>query len=221
MIESSTSAGLKPVSQRRSQETLQRIVDAFAAALEETSFEALTVAEICRRAGCSVGTFYGRVESKEHLLGHLCERAYDQLGAVVEQLAQSEPYADCTLEEMLAAQSQALVALHAERRGVIRAIVVHARRHDELADATRSFNARMVASFAGGWRRRRSPRHAEVPAGTAELAAIMAAAFLREAVVFGRLWPSMDEVATQDISRALVRMLLGMFAPHLVANATP
>ncbi|MGB1699548.1 MAG: TetR/AcrR family transcriptional regulator, partial [Nannocystaceae bacterium] len=66
------SPAIKPVSQQRSQRTLQRIIDAFAMLLHTKTFEEITVAEICRAAGCSVGSFYGRVASKDDLLGHLC-----------------------------------------------------------------------------------------------------------------------------------------------------
>ena len=39
----------------------------------------ITVQDICGRAGCSIGTFYGRVESKEGLLDLLRDRVYAEV----------------------------------------------------------------------------------------------------------------------------------------------
>ena len=204
----SDGATLKPASQRRSQRTLRRIVDAFAAALDEQCFEEVTVADVCRRAGCSVGTFYGRVASKDDLLTHLCEQTYEELDVRIRELTE-DAGDDGGLEVRLRAQSRALVSLHEERRGVIRAVVVHARRGADFAAATRAFNDRLVAAFAGSWQAHLEEMGHPEPTLATERAAIMAAAFLREAVVFGHLWPGMEGAGATTLADELVMMILG------------
>lgn len=72
-------AWVKPPQQTRSEETLQRMLDAAAHLLEKKSWDEVGVAELARRAKASVGAFYARFEDKDGLLHHLhavwCEEA--------------------------------------------------------------------------------------------------------------------------------------------------
>ena len=59
--------------QARSRRTLERIVNAGLALLEEGGADAVTVQAVVARAGSSVGSFYARFRGKEDLLAHLRE----------------------------------------------------------------------------------------------------------------------------------------------------
>jgi AcrR family transcriptional regulator len=59
---------VRPPKQRRSQESLERVVEASMRLLEENGFEGFTVQDVSRRAGVSVGAIYSRFGSKESLL---------------------------------------------------------------------------------------------------------------------------------------------------------
>ena len=59
----------EPPQQRRSQESLERYLDAAEAIIRESGFGSLTLAEVARRAGYSIGGFYSRFASKDALLG--------------------------------------------------------------------------------------------------------------------------------------------------------
>jgi AcrR family transcriptional regulator len=63
----------KPPTQARSRKTLERIVGAGLALLEQGGPDAVTVQAVVARAGSSVGSFYARFRSKEDLLEHLRE----------------------------------------------------------------------------------------------------------------------------------------------------
>ncbi len=73
--------GQIPARQARSQRTEERIVAAAVDLLGEKGFDGMTVGEIARRAGISVGGFYARFPGKEALLQYLNN---DVLGAVRE-----------------------------------------------------------------------------------------------------------------------------------------
>ena len=59
---------VRPPQQRRSRESYERVLDAAHALLEENGFEGLTVQEVARRSGVSVGAIYERFGNKETLL---------------------------------------------------------------------------------------------------------------------------------------------------------
>src|SRR2546430_7916872 len=66
----------RPPQQTRSQETLDRILDAAERVLDEKSFTEATLAEIMERAGVTVGAFYRRFPDKDALLHLLDERFF-------------------------------------------------------------------------------------------------------------------------------------------------
>ena len=74
---------VRPTCQERSQQTLERILDAAEELAIEKGFERATVAEIVRRAGSSVGAFYTRFADKDALLNYLLERFVEQAEATV------------------------------------------------------------------------------------------------------------------------------------------
>ena len=69
----------KPPQQSRSQETLDRILDAAEQVLAEKAFGEATLAEIMERAGVTVGAFYRRYPDKNALLRHLDERFFAEM----------------------------------------------------------------------------------------------------------------------------------------------
>jgi AcrR family transcriptional regulator len=61
-------ATVRPPKQKRSHESLERVLDASIQLLEEKGFDAFTVQEVSQRADVSVGAIYARFGSKESLL---------------------------------------------------------------------------------------------------------------------------------------------------------
>ena len=75
---------IRPPRQARSQETLDRILDAAEALVAEKGFEDSPVSEIVQRAESSVGAFYARFHDKEGLLHALYERYYEEAVATTD-----------------------------------------------------------------------------------------------------------------------------------------
>jgi AcrR family transcriptional regulator len=69
--------------QARSQETLQRFLDATQQLLEERPFEEITVADIVGRAGRTVGSFYARFDDKYGVLYELVTSVFTRVNDVV------------------------------------------------------------------------------------------------------------------------------------------
>src|SRR5258708_16818333 len=57
--------GILPTQQRRSQETTIALLEAAAAMLRERSLDELSIEDLCKRVGVTIGAFYGRFESKD------------------------------------------------------------------------------------------------------------------------------------------------------------
>ncbi len=203
--------------QERSRKTQQRILDAFEQALQTQTFEEVTVGAICERAGCSVGTFYGRFESKDVLLDHLRERIFGEVGQTLAQLFSPERATARSLPDLLLEQMEVLLDFHHQRKGVLRAVIVQARRQTAFAGPTREFNDTMLRLVTESWLVHRDDIAHPDPVAAAQQAALMAAGYLREAVVFGELWP-----AQQPIDRSTqLQMLHHMMVGYLVGLPSP
>ena len=63
-----TDPTVRPPKQRRSQESLERVLVAATKLLEEKGFEAFTIQDVSQRADVSVGAIYARFGSRENLL---------------------------------------------------------------------------------------------------------------------------------------------------------
>jgi AcrR family transcriptional regulator len=75
---------IKPPQQARSKKTLERVLDAAEDVIRERGVAGLTVSEVVRRAGSSVGAFYARFADKEGLLATLHERTCEEALATAE-----------------------------------------------------------------------------------------------------------------------------------------
>lgn len=116
--------------QARSQRTLEAILEATEALLEDRRFEQIPIAEIVLRAGVSNGSFYARFPGKDALLPELYRRYNDELPARVTRLRHR-----LAGEASLAAACEVLIDAIAQffegRRNLMRAITLYARTRPE------------------------------------------------------------------------------------------
>jgi AcrR family transcriptional regulator len=76
---SSEEPGLRPPQQRRSRESLERVLQAGATVLADRGYDGFTIGEVSRRAGVSVGSVYGRFENKDALVYEIHRRMLERL----------------------------------------------------------------------------------------------------------------------------------------------
>jgi len=113
--------------QERSRETMARIMDAAALILESRTFEQLTVAEIVKMAGTSVGAFYGRFRDKDGLLQALDERFFDEFESCIDALLMPSHWKDASIADMIRDMTQMLVDIYDRNTGVLRSLNLAAR----------------------------------------------------------------------------------------------
>ena len=173
-------------------------------------FDEVTVGQLCKGAACSVGSFYGRVESKDALLEHLRTRIYTEAAQSLEALADPAFASSRTLSELVREQARALVRFHITRRGAIKALVVQARRDHGFGEHTRAFNGEVLRRVSGSWLAHRDAIHHPNPELAVEQAALMVAGYLRESIVFGDLWPTEIELDEDAWVEQLHRLVLAV-----------
>lgn len=132
---------IRPGKQRRSERTLEAILDAAEELMAKKGYAATTVNEIAHRAGVTIGAFYGRFGSKEALLQGLLERLSHQTSEVfdrlIDDLAKDKPGFRHALERSM----EAMGWLYRERAPVLRAVNQAATTNSALRKRILTFNA--------------------------------------------------------------------------------
>jgi len=120
--------------QDRSRATLERVLASAEQLLDERLFDAISMADIARHAGVSVGVIYTRFSSKEALLPALFERHNAAVTGRMQSLFES-----LGREPLLHPRIRLVVdfAIDYNRRhfGLLRALTVHVRSHPESVPA--------------------------------------------------------------------------------------
>lgn len=108
--------------QDRSRRTLERIVRAALAILEEQGPDALTVQAVVSRARSSVGSFYARFGGKEDLLAYLDRRLWEEAMERWDAAVAARAWDALEMEERLEGAVRLLVEAHDARAASLRAL---------------------------------------------------------------------------------------------------
>lgn len=113
--------------QGRSAATLERVFSSTERLLDEKPFDAITVAEIVREAGSSVGSFYTRFPNKDALLEALDERYKEEGLAMTRRLLADGTWREADLHAAVRFIVNAIIAYHRRKPGLIRTLILRAR----------------------------------------------------------------------------------------------
>jgi AcrR family transcriptional regulator len=80
---------IRPPLQRRSQESLERVLQAGAELLLDVGYEGFTLQEVSKRSGVSIGSIYARAPSKEALILAIYDREMAKVSAANERLRET------------------------------------------------------------------------------------------------------------------------------------
>lgn len=180
----------RPPQQVRSQETLDRILDAAEQVLEEKAFGEATLAEIMDRAGVTVGAFYRRFPDKDALLHHLDERFFSELHRRADDVLAPEKWPGATARQIIAEFSIQAVDVYSTRRGLLRSLFLRARTDTVLQQSAMRVNQHFLEKL----RTVLMPLNGQInhpePERAIELGFMMMVGALRELIIFGEVWPS-------------------------------
>lgn len=203
--------------QRRSRETLDRIVRATRELLRDTVLEELSVEDIARRAKCSVGTFYQRFPSKDAILPYLLSTHYAEFAQRVEEMITATAKLD------LRGRSGAIVRLLAsvaiEDRGLIRTLVLrNQQRPESIPPAIRESASAMLEGIYDHLLECQDEIRHPHPRRAAAVGLLMVAASIRERLILGgttqaaALGIDADELASELVT-ALTSYLMNPVEP--------
>ena len=150
---SSFEPGIRPPQQRRSRESLERVLKAGERVLAENGYEGFTIAEVSRKAKVSVGSVYSRFDSKEALIRAIHLRMMERLSGAEEAVAGAPDDARADLATVVVRGVHALAGSMDRERKLLRAFMVRgavdpsiARPGSESSQATgRAFKTAILA----------------------------------------------------------------------------
>ncbi len=198
--------------QQRSRDTLDRLLRATRELLEETVFEDLTIQQIATRAGCSVGTVYGRFKNKDAILPRLLEMHYEELEAEAEE-AFEPGRRGVPLEDRVALVVRFLVSLAARQPGLIRALVLrNYQKPQSIPQSIRASAGRVLARVHGFLLEGRAEIKHPEPTTAVEIGLLMVVAASRERLVMTGATHSSslsfsNDVFVDELERSLLAYL--------------
>lgn len=140
-----------PPLQERSKHTLAAIVRGTLAALRSDDFDSLTMTDVARNAGVSVGTIYTRFADKEALLNYVISELLREQVQPFRELFRSERWVDVGLAQRTYHMIRALVHFAHNQPGLQRAIATRQVRRHGMLTAEDRHHRTQVRDAAASW----------------------------------------------------------------------
>lgn len=121
--------GILPTRQRRSQETTVALLEAGAEALRESTFDELSINDLCAKVGATIGAFYGRFESKDAFFNAMVELMVRQCLTAINTALSDEAIANATLNDLCRQIVGVVVHAIHHHEGVLRAAMQYKTTH--------------------------------------------------------------------------------------------
>lgn len=202
---------VRPPRQSRSQESLERILDAAEQVISEKGFDQATVAEIVRLANSSVGAFYGRFKEKDALLRCLHERFCEEAFATADAVLDPDRWHGKGIAQIFAETTPFLVDAFRQRGGLIAAFIVRATYDPGFTEAWASLGQHLTAKFRTLLLERADEIRHPDPALAVEFGLQMVLCTLDEMALFREVEGAglclVDDRLPQEMSRMLLTYL--------------
>ena len=139
---------ITPASQRRSQETLQAILGTAEQLLNEQPFDEVTIAQICRGAGCSPPSFYQRFRDKEALLHAIHERYTADAVRLIREFLDPGPWQGETVGKLVHSLVEAILEMERHSGGLRATAVRRSFTDARFADRIRTIRDELYGHLA-------------------------------------------------------------------------
>lgn len=202
---------ISPPRQSRTQQSLERLLDAAEELLLDKCFDDVHVAEVARRADTSVAAFYRRFTDKDALLHALHERLCEEVFATANDALRAERWEGAGVEEILASILPFFIEAFRSHASLDRAIHQRAL-SDELL---RERSMRLARHVITGLSALLLERHHEIHHPEPELAVSFALAQMTSLLVQHytagfleiELVPTSDEQVSRELARTCLTYL--------------
>jgi len=199
---------VRPPRQSRSQESLERILDAAEAVISAKGFDQATVAEIVRQANSSVGAFYGRFKEKNSLLRCLHKRFCEEAFATADAVLSPQRWQGASIAEILNEVVPFLVDAYRQRKGLISAFIIHATSDPGFSEAWTSLSKHLSQRFRALLLERSEEIHHQEPRLAIDFGLQMLLCILDELALCGDLDASGLKLPDDQLPAELTRMFL-------------
>lgn len=208
---------VRPPKQKRSRDSLERVLDAATALLEENGFEAFTIQDVSGRADVSVGAIYARFGSKENLLRAVHRRAMEALAAEQDVVASLDGGAELSAREAVVEAVNKVAAVFRGNDKLLRAFMHIGAVDDEIARRGSESSIALSRSFKDAVLAYRDSIPHPDPELAADVAFRMAYSTFARQVMYGPVFESDRPVEWDE----LVREVGSACACYLVSTAGP
>ena len=199
---------VRPPQQARSQQTLDRILDAAEALVTEKGFADTSVAEVARRAGSSVGAFYTRFRDKDGLLHALYERFLEQAVATADDALDPERWEGAAIAEILDEVVRFLVSIYRDSEGLLRAFVLRGRIDPEFQARQERLSHHVSRKLSELLVARRDEIATSEPERAASFGLTVVISTIEAAVLFGEMRSGTFIFSDDEIAAELTRVYL-------------
>lgn len=200
--------------QARSEQTLYRLLDAAEELIQEKGLADVSIPEIVRRAGSSVGGFYARFKDKNELLRALEERFLQRLDEQVVELADPGHWQRATTAEIVASCINELVSTYRAEHNMISAFLVRAAADVEIRQEGMRFRQRVESRISELLLTRRDEISHPQPEVAIDLAVQLAFGLMLQNVIFGDLRAGDRVLDDAMIETELTRNFLAYVGIH-------
>lgn len=194
--------------QARSERTLQRLLDAAESLIKEKGHAAVSIPDIARRAGSSVGGFYARFRDKNELLRALEERHFIELSQRVAALADARRWKNAATTDIVEAAVAELVSTTRERRHMIAAFLVRAIEDPVIREGGLRFRRDVEERIGALLLPRRAEMNHPDPALAIELGIQTAFALMQQHVLIEETQVGGRALSDEELRRELATMFL-------------
>ena len=194
--------------QARSERTLYRLLDAAESLIVEQGLGGLSIPEVARRGGSSVGGFYARFRDKNELLRALEERFFLQVGLRLDAIADERRWVGATVADVVKTAVAELVTVSEERRELIRAFLFRATVDVKIRDDAVRFRTRAAARLAPLLVAKAPEIRHPDPALAIDLGVQFAFALMNQHVLLEATHAGGRALTRADLEREITRMFL-------------
>lgn len=193
--------------QARSERTLEQILTAAERLIVARGLRDVSIADVVREAGTSVGGFYGRFRDKDELLRALHERTQRDLRNELLALVDPERWTRANLEEIVRVCVEVLVRRSSERRRLMAAFLESVAASPDSWQTAIAFRRRLVDGVSALLLTRRSQMTHPDPPRAVRFAIDAALAIVDERAIFHAV-PEADRLESHELAQELERLVL-------------
>ncbi|MGZ4315849.1 MAG: TetR/AcrR family transcriptional regulator [Gaiellaceae bacterium] len=143
-----TETSVRPPKQKRSQQSLERVLDASLQLLEENGFEAFTIQDVSKRARVSVGAIYARFGNKESLLRVVHRQAMDSIRPEHGGVAAADGQPAAQARDVVLEAVRAVAGIFRGHEGLLRAFMHLGAVDEEIARRGSENSVDLARQFA-------------------------------------------------------------------------